>query len=231
MWKERSSSASLQGGWLTSSQVTKGSDLWGAKVPRTHWSGDPAHPGSRAEQERPHSALAGPTQCVWHFSLRDQGFYGWPRMQMDPLRAGKSIWCAWMGFKLARLLVLKKGREVLMYRDSGDPKVAWSTIAGLPGQGCLMLKDPKHPMTWGYITDDVFRSIRRCLLRITLQRCELLWENIYVKYKDSGAEKRAAVRLSTLKLVDSFWDISIWTKVVDEWKYWLKDIAISKATS
>lgn len=26
-----------------------------------------------------------------------------------------------------------------------------------------MLKDPKHPMTPGYITDDVFRCIRRCI--------------------------------------------------------------------
>lgn len=31
-----------------------------------------------------------------------------------------------------------------------------------------MLKDPKHPMNPGYITDDDFRSIKRCLLSINV---------------------------------------------------------------
>lgn len=30
----------------------------------------------------------------------------------------------------------------------------WSALSGSPGWGCLMLEDPKHTLTPGYITDD-----------------------------------------------------------------------------
>lgn len=42
---------------------------------------------------------------------------------------------------------------------------AWSTPAGSPGRGCLMLEDLKHPMSSGYITDDV-KLHPKCVLEL-----------------------------------------------------------------
>jgi len=47
------------------------------------------------------------------------------------------------------------GKRVLSEHKSrsDQPWVTWAR------PGCLMLEDPKHPRTPGYITDDVFRCI------------------------------------------------------------------------
>lgn len=58
--------------------------------------------------------------------------------------------CHWASDMLARL---KDERR--------NPWNVWSPPAGLPGEMFLILKDPKHPMTPGYINDDVLKCIKR----------------------------------------------------------------------
>ncbi len=59
--------------------------------------------------------------------------------------------------------------------------IAAGTQAGLPGQGCQILKDPEHPMTPGYITDDV--SQRICMMCLSPTAKHKSWSTFkhYVK--------------------------------------------------
>ena len=55
----------------------------------------------------------------------------------------------------------EKGRSVGCYWDTSRVLI---TPAGSPGRGCMMLRDPKHPMNPGYITDDVSQCIQEMYL-------------------------------------------------------------------
>ena len=64
--------------------------------------------------------------------------------------------------KAFRLLWIKRGD---LWVQATETQVETLSIsAGSPGWGCMMLKDPKHSMTPGSITDDVSKWINRCIL-------------------------------------------------------------------
>ena len=67
---------------------------------------------------------------------------------------------------LTEEFMVTRAREVLLYRDTHylDTSRDLITPAGSPGRGCMMLRDPKHPVTPGYITDDVSKLHQKCLL-------------------------------------------------------------------
>ncbi len=63
--------------------------------------------------------------------------------------------------KATRWLWIKRADP---WAATGTQVRAWSTPAGSPGRGCMMLRDPKHPMIPGYITEDASQCIYEMFL-------------------------------------------------------------------
>lgn len=69
----------------------------------------------------------------------------------------------------------EKGRSIACYWETCRDLI---TLAGSPGGGCLMLRDPKHPVNPGNITDDAPQYIHEMFIPPGTRRVrivDLLW--------------------------------------------------------